>query len=226
MTSRPLSNARKLSNSLRLLTLVVVAAATFSTPTDLRGQFSIGVTAGANSASFTGDKPDKARYKGGTGLVASAILEYGFKPDVRISLQPGIVQNGTTITFDIPGTEESRDSVTIGLDYISLPVLARVVADAGTWYVTGGPVFSNLSTATGSIEGSEEETDIADRFESSDFGVIFGIGRFIPIGSLSTYVELRFTQGLVNIANIENNNSRVRNTGRQLLLGVLYTFGS
>ena len=214
----------------RLVTLpaaaLLVALLTLTGPEPSYGQFSVGLTAGANSGNVTGDAPKNASYRGKTGLVAGLILEYGFKPDVALSFQPGIAQKGTTIAFDVPGMDEKRDSIDIALDYIGLPLLMRVVGSGGRWYVTGGPELGIISTATGTLtEGSEEEVDFSDKVESLDFSVNFGIGTFIPIGPIKTFIELRWTQGLLNISNQEDSGIRYRNKGRMLLVGLLYSFG-
>ncbi|MFV1980344.1 MAG: porin family protein, partial [Rhodothermia bacterium] len=122
-------------------------------------QLSVGVTFGPGNTSLSGDKPDKASYSSRTGLVAGAIIEYQIKPDVRISFQPGISQSGTTISFKIAGVEEKRDSLAIKLDYVNLPLLARVVTDGGGWYVTGGPYLGLLQSANGTPEGGGEDVD-------------------------------------------------------------------
>jgi hypothetical protein len=190
-------------------------------------QLSVGVQGGLNSGNFTGDTPEDASYRGTSSFTGGAILEYSFAPDVAISVQPSLLMNGTTVAFDVPGTEdETRDSVSISLDYVSVPVIARVVTDGGRWYVTGGPIFGFLSSAAGTFEGTGQDVDLTDSFESYDLSLVFGVGHFFPIGRVKSFAEIRFVQGMLNISDVQLNPNRVRNSGRQVLLGVLYTFGS
>ncbi|MFC2085962.1 porin family protein [Bacteroidota bacterium] len=190
-------------------------------------QLSVGLTAGPSSSNIVGDKPDKSSFNGQTALVGSAIIEYWFAPDLRVSFQPGFSKGGTTIAFDVPGTEdETRDSAKVALDYINLPLLARVVTDGGRWYVTGGPYLALLQTASGTYEGSGESVDISDEILSRDMGVIFGVGHFFPIGPIQTYLEFRMVQGLSNIREESEPHLRMRNKGSQVHFGLLYTIGS
>jgi hypothetical protein len=190
-------------------------------------QLSFGLLGGLNNTNVSGDKPDKATYRGSSTLTGGAILEYYFARDVALSIQPSVLKNGTTIAFDVPGSDdETRDSVSIALNYLSVPVLAKVVTDGGRWYVTGGPIFGFLSSASGTFEGDQEEVDLTDSFEPNDLSLVFGVGHFFPVGKVKTFLEIRFVQGMLNVSNVQENENRIRNGGRQLLGGLIYTFGS
>ena len=194
---------------------------------DVQSQVSIGLAIGGYNGTVTGDAPKDAGYNGKSGLAGAVILEYRLKPDVAFSFQPGITQKGTVIAFDIPGSDEKRDSIDIAVDYISLPLIARVIGSGGRWYVTGGAEVGLVSSATGTlVEGGDDEVDLSEAIESVDFGAVFGIGTFIPVGPLRTFIEVRWTQGLLNIGTDEGTNTRIRNTGRHLLFGILHNFGS
>ena len=218
---------RRRSVPLMLILAAVVVWASVVVPSSTAiAQLSVGVTLGSGKTGLSGDKPDKASYASRTALVAGAIIEYGFKPDIRISFQPGISQSGTTISFKIAGVEEKRDSLAIKLDYINLPLLARVVTDGGGWYVTGGPYVGLLQSVNGTPEGGGQDLDLSDEVISYDLGAIFGIGHFFPLGPVEAYVEFRMVQGLVNIREQTDGDIRLRNKGRQLHFGFLYRLGS
>jgi hypothetical protein len=190
-------------------------------------QVHLGASIGGYKVNLSGDTPKDATYKGLTTLAGSVVLEYGFTRDVRLSIQPGFERKGTTIAFDVPGIEdEVRDSVSIDLDYISLPILARVVTDGGRWFVTGGPVLGFLSDATGTYADDGREVELTTSFRSHDLGLAFGVGHFFPVGALDLFFEVRFIQGLMNVSDLDNSDFRVRNGGQQLLFGTLYRFGS
>lgn len=206
---------------------IVVAVCLLLGSSPATAQLHVGASVGGYKVNLSGDKPKDATYRGLTTVVGSAILEYGFTADIRVSVQPGFERKGTTIAFDVPGTEdEIRDSVSIDLNYISLPILARVVTDGGRWFVTGGPIMGFLSEAKGTYADDGREVDLSTSFQSHDLGLVFGVGHFFPVGALDLFLEVRFVQGLVNVSDLENSDFRIRNGGQQLLFGTLYRFGS
>ena len=204
----------------------LLVATMFIPASPVWGQVTAGITLAPGNSTLLGDKPSNSRYRSANGLVVGAVLDYAVSKDARISFQPSLQQSGATIAFDIPGTEETRDSIAIGLDYLHLPLLARVLTDGGRWYVTGGPYLGLLQTAEGErVDGGGEVVDVSDEVKSFDLGLIFGIGHMFPIDPVKVNVELRWTQGVTSIDQREDEDWRVWNRGRHLHIGVLYTFG-
>jgi hypothetical protein len=196
------------------------------TVSSANAQISVGAVVGLNRSSISGDSPDKVSYSTRTGLVAGAVIEIPVAKSVHLVFQPGFVQRGVKLGYDV-GNPEPVDSGSVALDYLSMPVLIKVLADNGWLYVTSGLDFGYLSSAT-LTEGSAE-TDVSAALSDWDVAVIFGVGGLIPIGRPSLTLEARYSQSLVNLPDATAGSSslpaRFRSSGFQFLAGVLLPLG-
>lgn len=203
-----------------LVTLVFAAAAT-----DAAAQFSIGASGGLFRANLWGDKLSNSSYQPVFTVSGAVILEYQLSSEISLTIQPGFLKGGSNVGYKPPlGLGEVVDSAYVRFNYLSVPVLARVVTK-GAFYVTTGPVFSHLLDATGWLEGSDERNDLSDFYEPGDLGFVFGVGKLIPKGRLTTFVELRIVWGFANITVASSDQARVRNSGQQLVVGAQYKLG-
>jgi hypothetical protein len=153
-----------------------------------------GVLVGANFAKL--DVPDDGEDLPGRerrlGLVAGvfATLRMG---DL-VSIQPEALYSQKGEKF----TEDGVD-VTLELDYLDIPVLARFTGSSRSGLVVfGGPSFGFKLRArsTFDVEGEEiEDEDLGDDVESFDLGFIAGAG----IESPKFFIDGRYQWGLSNI---------------------------
>lgn len=207
------------------LSAAAITIAVLATGPDAIAQFSIGASGGVFRANLWGDKPSNSTYRPVFTASGSAILEFQFSSEISLTIQPGFVKSGSNIGYKPPlGLGEVVDSAYVRLDYVSIPILARFVTK-GAFYVTTGPVFARLSNATGWLEGSDDRNDVSDLYESGDLGFVFGVGKLVPKGRFTTFVELRIVWGFANIAVSSSDQERVRNTGQQLVVGAQYKLG-
>ena len=123
-------------------------------------QVSVGAVLGANRTSLSGDKPKNTSFSTHVGPIAGLVLEIPVAKGVAIVFQPGYRQSGADIGFEVPDQEEAVDSLSLRLNYFSLPILLKVITDGGRWYVTSGFDFGLLTSATlSTVSGNAIITD-------------------------------------------------------------------
>ncbi len=207
----------------------IVTAALMSAGTSAAAaQISVGAVLGVNRTGLSGDKPDNTSYSTSAGPIAGLVLEIPVAKGVAIVFQPGYRQSGANIGFQVPDQDEPVDSLSLRLDYFSLPILLKVITDGGRWYVTSGVDLGLLTSATLSTVSGSQEMDVKDALTDFDLAVIFGVGRMFPIGRPRITAEIRYSQSLFNLAGDSTGQDlpvRFRASGFQLLAGVLLPLG-
>lgn len=207
----------------------IVTAALVSAGTSAAvAQISVGAVLGVNRTGLSGDKPDNTSYSTSAGLIAGLVLEIPVAKSVAIVFQPGYRQSGANIGFQVPDQDEPVDSLSLRLDYFSLPILLKVITDGGRWYVTSGVDLGLLTSATLSTVSGSQEMDVKDALSDVDLAVIFGVGRMFPVGRPRITAEIRYSQSLFNLAGDSTGQdlpARFRASGFQLLAGVLLPLG-
>jgi len=181
----------------------------------------IGVFGGLNSSKLAGDVPSKAKYEGLMGANVGAYVDIKLAKIVWISLQPSYSQEGTKISYSVRGQIDPVDSVRIRMNYFSLPLLVKVSSTNGRFYALGGIETAFMLSNNISSNGISQETDI----EISDINIAihFGAGIRIPIGLPRLFVELRYTQGLIDLTDEPVDKSyipRVKTVGFKVLAGI------
>jgi hypothetical protein len=206
--------------------LILVAAA--AAP-HLASAQQIGFQGGLNRAAIQGDAPPNAQYAGGFGFMGGIVVDLPIAKDVWLSLQPMYARRGTGIAYAVRGEDAPRDSLDVTLNYLSVPLVAKVQAGHGRTYVTGGVDVGWLMDAT--LTGRGPDEDIASAFRDLDVAALFGFGVLFPIGAPRLTVEARYTQSLLNLsaggagpggADLPD---RFRANGFQLLTGLMIPLG-
>lgn len=207
-------------------TAIVAAVLATAGPSAAAAQISVGAVLGVSRSSLSGDKPDKTSYSTRTGLIAGAVVEIPITTDVHLVFQPGFIQRGASIGVDV-GEPDPVDSLDVKLDYLSLPVLIKIITNNRKLYVTSGIDIGYLSSAT--LTDGSSETDLGPILNDLDLSVIFGVGWMIPIGRPAFTIEMRYNQSLSNLNDTAttpaNLPARFRSSGFQLLAGVLLPLG-
>lgn len=148
---------------------------------------------------------------------------------VWLSVQPTWLQRGGKIAFAVAGEEEAVDSLKVAVNYLSLPLLAKIVSGNGKTYVTGGIDLGFVLDAT--LSGTSDAEDISDTFKPIDLSAVFAFGVMLPIGRPRLTLELRYSQSIINVASLEQDPElyslppRFRWSGLQLFAGFLYPLG-
>lgn len=176
---------------MRKAVLVLAACAVLATSSPAWAQSGAGVMLGINWATlhFSGTdviQPDKR-----TGLAVGLFFTAPVAKSAGIEMDVLYSQKGAKIT-------EGGGSMTIEVDYLDVPVLARMTAGAGPTKLAFvvGPSFGFKLRAHAKEEfgGQSQDTDIGPDVSSFDFGLVIGAG--IDAGKF--LLDGRYQWGLSN----------------------------
>lgn len=177
------------------LLLACFLVAGISTSVQAQSPVSFGLKGGLNVADLTNTEFDTDTR---TGLLAGVSLDINL-PVIPFGVESGLYysQKGTTYSDDF-GTG------TIRLDYLEIPVLARInlgMPGPVTPHVLAGPYlgFNVNSEIEGTEEGVTMSADISDEIVSTDFGLLFGAGLDFNLGLTALNAQLRYGLGLTNV---------------------------
>jgi hypothetical protein len=186
----------------------------------------LGVYGGINRSRLSGDSPDKASYKSILGANAGAYFDLKLGKGIWLSLQPSFSQEGSKVSYKVYGKSKPVDSLKIRLDYFSLPVFLKISSTNERFYALAGIECAMLLSSTLSSNGTELDNDL--KVADWNIAMHFGAGIHIPIGWPRLFVELRYSQGLVNLTDEPLNESyipRVKTSGFKLLTGIEIPIG-
>lgn len=181
----------------------------------------LGVSGGIASSKLSGDSPDKALYKGLMAFSFGANLDLKLARSVYLSLQPTFSQEGTRVFFNVPNVYEPVDSVHIRLNYFSFPVLLKASSANQRFYAIGGVEAAYMIGSK--VKISDYSGDLDEHITRINLAVIFGAGMRIPIGRPRLVIELRYSQGIVNLtdeAYIKSYLPRVKTSSFRLNVGL------
>lgn len=181
-------------NSLKTIIMkkVIMLIALFAGLNAAQAQaFKFGIKAGVNFANFSGGI-DEIDYSGRTSFHAGLAAELGIGP--KFAIGPELLY--TSQGADVDGVGD------FNLDYVSVPVLAKIYIVPDTFSLDIGPQFSFL------VDEAEE----AFENESFDFAVAGGATLNI---TKSFYAQARYVWGLTEASK----EAEVKNTVLQLSLG-------
>lgn len=185
------------------LWLVVVGAA----PAAAQG-IEFGGKAGVNFANLHFQEEVDVPIDNRIGLIAGGFVTIPL--GARLSIQPEGLYSQKGAKFDELGA-----SGRIELDFLDVPILVRYAF--GHLFVFGGPSVGLKLRARQFIEfgDDEEEVDLDDEVESSDFGLVAGAS--YEIGRVS--VEGRYTWGLRNINAVDRDEVEIQTRVYAVLAG-------
>jgi len=158
--------------------------------TEARAQDRGGVRVGWNAANLSGnDAADLDDSKTRNGLVVGVFgvvpvnEHFAFQPEVLFSQQGAKLEDGS-------------DEATIRLDYIQIPLLARIrlgMSPSAPVHALVGPSFGFRTNAE--IKADDVTVDIKDDVESTDIGIVAGVA----VNAGAAVIDGRYTWGLRNI---------------------------
>ena len=144
-----------------------------------------GVRFGINAATLSTDE-DGFDPKVRTGLVVGV---FGVVPVTeRVAFQPEVLfsQQGAKL-------EDGSDEATLKLDFLQIPLLARIKLGDTPAHLLVGPSFGFRTKAEVDFEGDTQ--DIKDDVESTDVGLVTGVA--VNVGP--AVVDARYNWGLRNL---------------------------
>jgi len=187
----------------------------------LYAQSYVGVFGGLNSSKLTGDAPTKAKYQSLMGANTGAYIDIKIAKIVWLSIQPSYSQEGTKVSYSVRRQVDDVDSLKLRLNYFSLPLFLKVSSTNGRFYALGGFEAGMLLDHKLTSNGELVEND-ANILEWN-LAVHFGAGIRIPIGYPRLFVELRYSQGVIDLTDEPVERSyipRVKTSGFKVLAGI------
>ncbi len=152
---------------------------------------SFGVKGGVNFASITGDDFDSPDSR--TSFHVGALVEFPMTD--MFSLQAEALYSGQGFAFDQPGLD-SNEHVEYQLDYINVPVLAKIYATKGLSFEVG-PQFGFKVNEEYDTNPSDNPGDTnVDQAEWFDFSLAGGLTFQTEMGLFATG---RYTYGLTDV---------------------------
>jgi len=118
------------------------------------------------------------------------------------------------------------------MSYLEIPVMCTYSFGTGDIkpYAMAGPSLGYLlsSEAKTTFEGYTAETDEKDNTKDFDFGLCFGGGVSMPVGSNAVFIEARYALGLTNTNDDPNdpNDTDVKTRGIQIFAGITFPLRS
>ncbi len=175
---------------------------------------SFGIKGGVNIANISFDDFDDNDSR--TGFNIGAVLDIGI-PMFPVGIETGLYYSQQGTTFDITETFDGmpvRMDGTIKLDYLTIPVLAKVnFGPPGPFspHILAGPYAAFVLNAEEefSSNGQSETVDISDDVESLDFGLTLGLGADFNLMVTTISVQGRYSFGLSDIFEDEGSKNRV-----------------
>lgn len=215
---------KKVSKSLSFVVMTLLLVSLLASPGFSGIKF--GVKGGFSLANLAFDpEPTDNPLENKTGAVG------GFSMNLRLSrvfsLQPEIlyVQKGTKITI----TEgEGEMTGKLNVDYLEIPLLLNIsFAKEGSSFVPSvfaGP-YVGLNTRAkikSSYGGESYSEDFKDSVKDTDFGLAFGVGLGMKVGSGKIVLDVRYDLGLTNVADGMDEGGSVKNRAWLFMLGYCF----
>lgn len=161
-----------------------------------RSTFGIGVKGGVNFASFSGDGYNAFDNSGRTSFNAGVVAELPVA--MNFAIQPEIMYSGQGFKFKNTGSGD----VSLDLDYINIPVLAKYYFLDGFYAVAGPQLGFNINSKIknnadfGNVSGDSQRNLDDSNFKDLEFGINVGLGYKLPSGF---FVDARYIIGLTDV---------------------------
>jgi hypothetical protein len=176
---------------------------------------------GLNNATLAGDAPVNSEYTANPGVLLGLNIDFKITEEVLLSFQPGFAQAGAKLAYKDSVDNLYQDSLTIDINAFVLPILINIISNNKRFYFSSGLEFGYQLQTTAS--SSNDNIDISEEVNKFNLSVNFGLTYLIPIGKPFLFLEARYSQGLINLTNSQNEESyvpRIKTSGLQLRLGI------
>ena len=206
--------------------LVAIGLALASAGPAIAQDLRAGVKFGIDFADLGGDAENTSVK---TGFSAGAFFGADLSTMFRLGIDAQYVQKGAK------AEETDLDDLRFKLDYIELLVpLSVVVPTQGslTPRFFAGPAlaFETSCKLAATVEGVEVDHDCDEQeadtgTKSVDFGVFFGLGADVSLGTGAAVFDVLYNLGFSDISNDASEESSLKNRNIQVRIGYAYSFG-
>jgi hypothetical protein len=192
-----------------VLSLGLLAGITFASQAQ---SIKYGVKAGASLTNFSGKDSDG--YKNKFGFNGGVVANFGLND--MFSIQPEVL-------YSMKGAKADGTDVRLNLNYIDVPVLAKISTGETGLFFELGPQVGFLASAKAKDDNAS--VNYKDFFKSVDFGYAAGLGFQAASGPM---IGLRYNGGFTNVGKTGNVNGlqvqagSVKNSVFQLYVGFMF----
>lgn len=187
------------------------------------GPLGKGLKAGISYSKITNDSTGDSDHK--LGFAAGLSVSYDLLPGLTLQPELLYVQQGGRWDVNVVegGTIVSNADLTWKLNYVQVPVLARVnLPLLGAFLPTliGGPALSFKAASTFDLEDGDSliASGDVDDLASTDLSLIVGLGFKVGAGPAGFVVDARYNLGSTNL-NDTDSEVTINNRGFQVLAG-------
>ncbi len=167
---------------------------------------SFGVKGGVNFASVTGDDFDSPDSR--TSFHVGVLAEFPLDP--MFSIQAEVLYSGQGFEYDIPAFVGEDQHVEYQLDYINIPVLAKIYATRGLSFEVGPQFSFKVNEEIDTNPNGDDGDNVINEAESFDFGIAGGVSFTTEMGLFATG---RYTYGVTDIVKDVNARNSVFQIG-------------
>jgi len=191
------------------------------------GNFEFGVNAGLNM-SYVIDGFSTAQSNSTVGFNAGISGDYYFSDRWSIKVKAIYDQKGWGDGFfDVTtndGNTTTYEGVNYKLNYLTIPVMANWhFTRQRNWYLNFGPYAGFLLNATTSGNPDVSNTNLKSYFNSTDFGLAFGVGVKIPVSdNMKFFIEAEGQSGFSNLVTNSGDSSTLQNARSSLNIGLIF----
>jgi opacity protein-like surface antigen len=198
LTNKTIKTMKKL-----FLSALLVSAVLFSANAQMTGGVRLGANLSNMKFSFEGDSES---LDSKIGFQIGGYLDFAISDQFSVSPE---------ILFSQFGGKESEggETFTLNLNYISIPVMAKVKL-GDMFNIQAGPQLGLLMGAKVKFDGGD--FDVKEDYTSTDFGLGFGAGVDLDNG---LNINLRYYLGLGNIAEGGDSDFKIQNSAIQFSVG-------
>lgn len=181
---------------------IIVLAALLMTITGIKAQeFRLGVSGGIDAARLAISGASGGPLKTKSGLTGGILGEAKFSSLFGLQLEVNYSSQGAGLI-----SEDGDESGSFQLDYLTIPVLAKLYGTPKL-SVYAGPQIGFLLKGE-SLQSNEEDTDLKPILKSTDFAAVFGSEYRFGNG---IFISGRYHFGLSNIVDSEIETTNLKN---------------
>lgn len=177
-----------------------------------QNEFKIGLNLGSTLSSVRGNDIAEEN-KAALDFLVGASFEYAFNENTslisNINYERKSFSREITNSFFIdpldPSFNDNNAKARTTLSYLSIPIMLKYNFGADkNFFINGGPFIGFFLDSGVKVDGEKVEDDGNDVFNSTDYGLSFGIGTKVKLNETNNLnIELRNNLGLSNISAVE-----------------------
>ncbi|MBJ6143872.1 porin family protein [Hymenobacter sp. BT559] len=169
-----------------------------------------GIKAGASLTNLSGEDSDG--FKNKFGFNGGVVANFGLND--MFSIQPEVL-------YSMKGAKEGGTGARLNLNYIDVPVLAKISTGETGLFFELGPQVGFLASAK--AKDDNFSINYKEAFKSVDFGYAAGLGFQAASGPM---IGLRYNGGFTNVGKSDNSNGvqarNIKNSAFQLYVGFMF----